>query len=66
LPGDVYSAATINGLAAGAQTTVNLNGTVTGSGNFTIAIVIDLNNQVDEGPAGETNNKPQFSYSVNP
>ena len=66
LPGDVYSAATINGLAAGAQTTVNLNGTVTGSGNFTIAIVIDLNNQVDESPAGEANNKPQFSYSVNP
>jgi len=39
---------------------------VTGSGNFTIAIVIDLNNQVDEGPSGEANNKPQFSYSVNP
>ncbi len=66
LPGDVYSAVNVNGLAAGAQTTVNLPGTVTGSGNFTIAIVLDLNNQVDEGPNGEANNKPQFSYSVNP
>jgi hypothetical protein len=66
LPGEVYSAATINDLAAGAQTTINLNGTVIGSGDFTIAIVMDLNNQVDEGPAGEANNKPQFSYHVNP
>ncbi len=66
MPGDVYNAVIVGGLAAGAQTTVNLTGTVTGSGDFTIAIVLDLNNQVDEGPAGEANNKPQFSYHVNP
>ncbi len=66
LPGNVYSAVNVGGLAAGAQNTVVLSGTVTGSGDFTIAIVIDLNNQVDEGPAGEANNKPQFSYHVNP
>jgi CARDB protein/SH3 domain-containing protein len=66
LPGDVYSAVNVGGLAAGAENTVVLTGTVTGSGNYTIAIVIDLNNQVDEGPTGEANNKPQYSYSVNP
>jgi uncharacterized protein YraI len=66
MPGDVYSAAVVNGLAAGAQTTVNLPGTVNGSGNYTIAIVLDLNNQVDEGPAGEANNKPTYSYTVTP
>ncbi len=66
LPGNVYSAVNVGGLAAGAQNTVVLAGTVTGSGDFTIAIVIDLNNQVDEGPTGKANNKPQFSYHVNP
>ena len=66
LPGNVYSAANVGSLAAGAQTTVNLSGTVSGSGDFTIAIVLDLNNQVDEGPNGKANNKPQFSYHVNP
>jgi uncharacterized repeat protein (TIGR01451 family) len=66
LPGNVYSAVNIGGLAVGAQTTVNLTGTVTGSGDFTIDIVLDLNNQVDEGPSGEANNKPQFSYHVDP
>ncbi len=66
MPGNVYSAATINGLAAGAQTTVNLSGTVNGSGNFSITIVLDLNNQVNEGPTGKANNKPQFNYNVSP
>jgi hypothetical protein len=66
LPGNVYSAVNVAGLAAGAQTTVNLTGTVTGSGDFTIAIVLDLNNQVDEGSTGEANNKPQLSYHVDP
>jgi len=66
LPGDVYSAVNVAGLPAGTQTTVNLSGTVNGSGNFTIAIVIDLNNQVDEGANGKANNKPQFNYTVNP
>lgn len=63
-PGQVYSAQIVPGLAVGAQTTVNLTGTVTGTGNFTIAIVLDLNAQVDEGPLGEENNKPNFSYKI--
>jgi subtilase family serine protease len=66
LPGEVYSAVNVPNLPAGQQTVVNLSGTVTGSGTYTIAIVIDLNNQVDEGPNGEANNKPTFTYTVNP
>jgi ABC-type branched-subunit amino acid transport system substrate-binding protein/uncharacterized protein YraI len=66
MPGSVYSAVNVAGLAAGAQVAVNLTGTVTGSGDFTIEVVIDLNNQVDEGPNGKTNNKPQVTYHVNP
>lgn len=66
LPGDVFSAVNVPGLAAGTDTVVNLTGTVTGSGTFTIAIVLDLNNQVDEGPNGKVNNKPTFTYTVNP
>ena len=64
MPGNVYSAANVSGLAAGATTTVNLTGTVTGAGTYTIDIVLDLNSQVDEGPNGEANNKPQFTYTV--
>lgn len=66
LPGNVYNAVNVSGLAAGAQISINMTQTVTGSGEFGIAIVLDLNNQVDEGPAGEANNKPLFSYRVNP
>lgn len=64
MPGNVYSAQNVGGLQAGAQTTVNLPGTVNGTGTFTIEIVLDLNNQVSEGPNGEANNKPQFTYTV--
>ena len=63
-PGAVYSAAIVPGLGPGVQTIVALNATVFGTGNFTIAIVLDLNNQVDEGPTGEANNQPTFSYRV--
>jgi ABC-type branched-subunit amino acid transport system substrate-binding protein len=66
LPGNIYSAVNVSGLAAGAQISLNINQTVTGSGDFGIAIVLDLNNQVDEGTAGEANNKPLFNYHVNP
>ncbi len=64
MPGQVYTAAVVPGLPAGQQTTVNLTNTVNGTGIFTIAIVIDLNNQVNEGPNGKANNKPEFSYRV--
>ncbi len=63
-PGEVYTAVVVPGLPAGQQTQVNLTNTVNGTGIFTIAIVLDLNNQVNEGPNGEANNKPEFSYRV--
>lgn len=66
-PGNVYSAATVESLAAGAITTINLNVSpgVTGAGTFSIEVVVDLNNQVAEGN-GEGNNKFPISYTVIP
>ncbi len=34
--------------------------------NFKDAIVVDLNNEVNEGPAGEANNLFEIIYSVIP
>ena len=64
LPGNVYSATNVSGLAVQTQTTINLTGTVTGAGTYTINLVLDLNNQVDEGPTGKVNNKPGFTYTI--
>lgn len=66
LPGNIYSAQNIPaGLAPTATTTVNLSVTFAQTGNVTnLAIVADLNNQVAEGPTGETNNLYNISYKV--
>jgi subtilase family serine protease len=64
LPGNVFSSAIVSGLQPGATTTVQLKATVNGGkGNFTVAIVVDLNNQVNEGPYSG-NKKSTFSYMV--
>lgn len=63
-PGDVFSSAIVPSLAGGQEATVNLTATVNGTTYDTIAIVLDLNNQVDEGPNGKANNKPTFTYKV--
>ncbi len=65
-PGGIYSGDNLPGLGAGQQTTINLGGTVTGAtGPQSIVIVVDLNSQVDEGPAGEANNSDYaFNYMV--
>ncbi len=64
-PGEVYTAQVVDHLDAGQETTVNLSNTVSGTtASATIAIVLDLNNQVNEGPNGEANNKPEFTYRV--
>ncbi len=64
LPGNVFSAAIVPGLQPGATTTAVLKATVKGgSGKFTVAIVIDLNNQVNEGPFS-ANKKVPFSYTI--
>jgi len=62
-PGNVYSAVNVPGLPAGQQTTLNLSGTLTGpTGSQNVVIVLDLNLQVAEGPAGEANNNFPYLY----
>lgn len=62
-PGGVYSAVNLPGLAAGQQTIVNLSATISGTtGPQNVVIVTDLNQQVDEGAAGEANNNFSYSY----
>jgi ABC-type branched-subunit amino acid transport system substrate-binding protein len=64
-PGDIYTATVVNGgLAPGQQAIVNLTATVPGTGVESIAIVIDLNNTVNEGATGEANNQPVVNYRV--
>lgn len=63
-PNDVYSAATIPGLAAGQAITVSLSGTLTNTGVYSTVIVADLNNEVPEGPGEANNNTFTFSYTV--
>ena len=56
-PGGRYVGVNVPWLDAGEQTTVQLNATLTGAtGPQSIIIVVDLNQQVAEGPAGEANN----------
>lgn len=64
-PNDVYSAAVVPGLAAGQSTVVNLNGTFANTGFYSVVIVADLNNDVNEGSTGENNNLFTFSYFIN-
>ena len=56
-PGGRYVGVNVPWLNAGEQTTVQLSATLTGAtGPQSIIIVVDLNQQVVEGPAGEANN----------
>ena len=59
-PDGLFSGTTLPGLGAGQQTTLTLGGTLNGApGIYEVAIVADLNQEVNEGTAGEANN---FSY----
>lgn len=56
-PGGAYTGVNIAGLAAGQETNITLTGTINGAtGPQQVTIIADLNNQVDEGVAGEANN----------
>ncbi len=56
-PGGRYVGVNIPWLDASEQTTVQLSATLTGAtGPQSVIIVVDLNQQVSEGPAGEANN----------
>jgi hypothetical protein len=66
-PGGVFGAVNLSGLAPGQEISAFIDYPgVVGTGTFTVAIVLDLNLQVDEGPAGEANNKPEITYNVVP
>ena len=62
-PGGHYVGINHPGLAAGQQTVLQLHPTLNGaSGPQSVIIVVDLNQEVDEGPAGEANNWA-FAYN---
>ncbi len=63
-PGEVYTWAPIMPLAPGQSTEVFLTPTVSGSGTYTVQLVTDLNNLVNEGPAGEANNLYPVTYTL--
>lgn len=62
-PNTVYASAFVPGLGAGQSTIVNLVGTLVNTGFYSVAIVADLNNEVQE--LNETNNTLNFSYTIN-
>lgn len=65
MPGDLYSANNLSGLAAGATVTTTLTTTFTQTGYVPdLAFVVDLNEQVPEGQAGEANNIYELAYKV--
>lgn len=59
-PGSVYSANFVEGLAAGQTTQIQLSGTLTGTGVFSVAIVADLNKEIQE--LNEDNNVYNLTY----
>src|SRR5262249_7853781 len=65
-PGNVQVTAVIPNLPAGQQATINLTAAsgVAGTGNFSEAVVLDLNNQVNEGPNGKANNTFPVAYKI--
>ncbi|MHB8749367.1 MAG: ABC transporter substrate-binding protein [Aggregatilineales bacterium] len=65
LPGNVYSAQQVPGLAAGQTTTVNLKATVSGPGTYTVQIVLDLNKQLN-WPNRSTHGTFPVTYTVVP
>jgi branched-chain amino acid transport system substrate-binding protein len=62
-PNNVYSAILVPGLGVGQTTVANLSATLSNTGFYTVALVVDLNKEVAEG-IGEGNNNFNFSYTV--
>lgn len=65
-PGQKYGAGLIDNLNPGEQKILSIGytGVNPGPGTYTVAIVLDLNKQVNEGDAGEANNLINITYSV--
>ncbi|MFQ3535124.1 MAG: CARDB domain-containing protein [Aggregatilineales bacterium] len=63
----VYGAVNVPGLASQQQLTVVISYSgVPDVGSFKDAVIVDLNNEVNEGPGGEANNLFEIIYSVIP
>ncbi|MFZ4826259.1 MAG: CARDB domain-containing protein [Phototrophicaceae bacterium] len=63
-PNNAYASATINSLAAGQITTVNLSGSLNAGGTYTVTVIADLNNQVAEGTGESNNSSYTYTYTV--
>ena len=63
-PSNQFLAGTVPGLGAGQSTTLQIAGTLNGSGSYTATLQMDANNQVNEGTVGEQNNLYNISYSL--
>ena len=63
-PGAVYSSNVIPNIEPGSSVSLPLSATVVGTGDFSVDVVADVNNEVVEGFDGETNNFFRFSYAV--
>ncbi len=64
-PNNLFSSAVVPALGPGQSTVANLTGTFSNTGGYSVVIVADLNNQINEGPGGETNNLFNFNYFIN-
>ena len=64
----VYGAVNVPGLASQQQVTIVISypGVPNVGSNFKDAVIVDLNNEVNEGPAGEANNLFEIIYGVIP
>src|SRR5262249_6117209 len=63
-PNNLFASAIVPPLAPGQSTIAALTGTFSNTGSYSVAIVADLNNEVNEGP-GENNNLFNFTYFIN-
>lgn len=63
-PNNVLISTNISGLGAGQTTTVTMTGTLQNTGQYSVAIVADLNNQVNEGVGEDNNDDYIFSYRI--
>jgi ABC-type branched-subunit amino acid transport system substrate-binding protein len=63
-PGAVYSSNVVQNIEPNASLTVPLSATLAGSGAFTVDVVADTTNAVNEGATGESNNIFRLSYRI--
>jgi ABC-type branched-subunit amino acid transport system substrate-binding protein len=63
-PTNTLLTAVVPGLPPGGSASATMNGILTSTGTYTVAMIIDANNQVFEGSVGELNNTYNFTYTV--